>query len=210
MEKINPGQLELFTEHRQAPQAKSDRAKPRKGFFSPAWNYEKMIISFFAAVLVSVVSFSLGVEHGKRVSLARSNLRFDLSSRIKTPEAAMIASRKKQAPAGDHVISQQEEPKSVLYAPTTAVLTAEKPGREATPDDKDLAAKYTIQLASFKTRENAKKAAQMLRKKGFDPIILSKGSYTVLCVGNFSNKNSAQSKVADFKKQYQTCYVRRL
>ena len=69
---------------------------------------------------------------------------------------------------------------------------------------------YTIQLASYQSRKYADRAAEKLKKRGLSPLILSKGEYIVLCVGNFSDKKTAYSLLAEFKKQYRDCFVRRL
>lgn len=69
---------------------------------------------------------------------------------------------------------------------------------------------YIIQLASYKTKSFAEKEAESLKKKGFSPLILSKGNYSVLCVGSFPNKEVAQSLLSGLKKRYKDCYIRRL
>jgi hypothetical protein len=69
---------------------------------------------------------------------------------------------------------------------------------------------FTIQLASYRTKTYAQKEADELKKKGFSPIIFTKGDYIVLCVGSFNNKESAQSMLSQFKNRYQGCYIRRL
>lgn len=69
---------------------------------------------------------------------------------------------------------------------------------------------YTIQLASYKTKAHAEQEAERLRKKGISPLVLSKGAYTVLCVGNFPDEKSAKSLLPELKKRYQDCFIRRL
>ncbi len=69
---------------------------------------------------------------------------------------------------------------------------------------------YMIQLASYKTKTHAQKEVDLLKKNGFSPLVLTKGSYAVLYVGNLSNKKTAQSLLAELKKRYKDCYIRRL
>lgn len=69
---------------------------------------------------------------------------------------------------------------------------------------------FAIQLASFKTKTLAQKEAQVLERKGFVPLILSKGKFTVLCVGAFSKKEEAQSLLSELRKRYDDCFIRRL
>ena len=49
----------------------------------------------------------------------------------------------------------------------------------------ELGSGYTIQLASYKSKSFAQKEAELLKKKGFVPLVIPKGSYTILCVGKF-------------------------
>ncbi len=71
---------------------------------------------------------------------------------------------------------------------------------------------YTIQIASYQARESARKEAELLKKKGLNPIILSKGKYSVLCVGSFSNREKAQALLLELEKnkRYKGCIIRRL
>lgn len=69
---------------------------------------------------------------------------------------------------------------------------------------------YTIQVASFKASSSARREAEMLNKRGFKTFIFKKGKYTILCVGNFPNKESAQPLLSELSKNYKSCYIRRL
>lgn len=69
---------------------------------------------------------------------------------------------------------------------------------------------YVIQLASYQGKSYAEKEAQKLSKKGFTPLILSKGRYNILCIGNFDSKTKAQSVLTKLKKQYRDSFIRRL
>ena len=69
---------------------------------------------------------------------------------------------------------------------------------------------FTIQVASFKTKANAQKEAEMLKQKGLTTLFLARGGYTILCVGNFPNKETAQPLLSELNKHYGSCYLRRL
>lgn len=69
---------------------------------------------------------------------------------------------------------------------------------------------FTIQLASYKTTKYAQKEAEALKRKGFSPFVVSRGDYVAVCVGNFPDKNVAKNMLAELKKQYRDCYIRRL
>jgi hypothetical protein len=69
---------------------------------------------------------------------------------------------------------------------------------------------YTIQVATYQTKTYAQKEAELLRKNGFSPLVLSKDRYTIVCVGNFSDQKAAKSLLSELKKRYQDCFMRRL
>jgi hypothetical protein len=209
MDKNSASQLELFGETKGFSQRKSHSYGPKNSFFTSIWSYEKTVLSVIALFAVSVVAFSLGVEHGKRITLAKLTPRFDISAKAKTPDATLVAA---QALPKEPATETIAVPEPVNQQTTAATVIALPPLPQIKQNSSvSLAAgSYTIQLASFKTKENAQKAARSLKKRGLSPVILSKGSYTILCVGNFNNKTAAQSKVTEFKKNYQSCYVRRL
>jgi cell division septation protein DedD len=69
---------------------------------------------------------------------------------------------------------------------------------------------YTIQVASFKGKSNAQKEADLLRKRGYKASFLNSGSYVILCVGNFPNKETAQALLPELSKYYKDCRIRRL
>lgn len=69
---------------------------------------------------------------------------------------------------------------------------------------------YTIQVAAFKNRGLALKEAQLLAKKGLAPLVFAKGNYIILCVGKFSNQESARPLLDTLQKTYAGCRIRRL
>jgi hypothetical protein len=163
MEKQVDNQLELFSQPGEDPGSRTNRTE-RDSFSARIWGYEKAILFIIAVLIVGIVSFSLGVERGKRIA---------------------------------EVVVQPAPPlKKAELSAQPAVLTQMGP--------------YTIQVASFKARSNAEKEAQLLKKKGFTTLVLSKGSYVILCVGNFPNKETAQPLLSELSKYYRSCYIRRL
>lgn len=170
-------QLELFS------QSKDPRPQERRNnpFFAFVWTYEKTILLVIALVAVGVVSFSLGVEKGKRMALLRSDSRFDTASNKPRSQPAAAPAVPKAAPASGQTVV---------------------PG--------ELSGSYTIQLASFNTRSYAQKEMDKLKRKGYSALIMHKGKFIVLCVGSFPSKENAQILLAELRKSYKTCYVRRL
>jgi hypothetical protein len=90
----------------------------------------------------------------------------------------------------------------------TQLATASKQPVTLTPQKSE---SYAIQLATFGTKTLAQKEIELLRKKGYAPLVISKGKYIILYVGNFSNKELANKVLGEFKKRYSDCrIIRRL
>jgi len=69
---------------------------------------------------------------------------------------------------------------------------------------------FTIQVGSFKTRANALKEAENIKRRGLSALLFNKGSYFILCAGNFPNKEAAQAILVELNKRYGNCQIRRL
>jgi len=87
MEKHNPEQLELFQGNESIAMAQTDSS--RNGLRSPSLvrQYQKAIFSLVTVIFVSLVSYSFGVERGKRVALkaASSLVPLTTSAQPKVP-----------------------------------------------------------------------------------------------------------------------------
>lgn len=82
--------------------------------------------------------------------------------------------------------------------------------KEGIKEIKEYITNYTIQVASFLDRINAQKEADSLKRIGLSSIVLPKGKFSIVCVGNFSQRKEAESLLPKLKKQYQDCLIRRL
>ncbi|MDD5561282.1 MAG: SPOR domain-containing protein [Candidatus Omnitrophica bacterium] len=146
-EKQDYSQSELFTQSLGSGQYKP--RIPANPFLTRIRGYEKILLLIMGLVLLSIISFSLGVEKGKRTALAAS--------------------------------------KSI--GPASC---------------------YTIQVAAFKDRNLALRQAQWLTSQGLAPLVFAKGNYIILCVGKFSNQDSAQPLLIQLQRTYAGCRIRRL
>ncbi|MFH1190627.1 MAG: SPOR domain-containing protein [Candidatus Omnitrophota bacterium] len=124
------------------------KPRPRNSFFLRIRGYEKALLLIMGLVLISIISFSLGVEKGRQPAGVKNN-------------------------------------------------TIGSTG-------------YTIQLATFKNKQLALQEAQRLLKEGLIPMAFAKGDYIVLCVGKFSNQESAQPLLIQLQRTYAGCRIRRL
>jgi hypothetical protein len=157
--------------------------KPRGfSFLTYVRGYEKVILLIITFTITGIISFSLGVEKGKSLAMKR------------LPEEE-VYHKQATAVAQPRVIPPEQVQKEPESAP-----------KQNTPDG------YTVQLASYQSKVSAQKEAELLKKMGHSPLILSKGKYMVLCVGNFPSQQEAKSLLSQFEKgkRYKGCYVRRL
>ncbi|MFH0738692.1 MAG: SPOR domain-containing protein [Candidatus Omnitrophota bacterium] len=164
MNKANHSQLELFSHSRGA----SAGSVLSQNFLSRIWHYEKAILTIIGFIIVGIISFSFGVEKGRRTLISRDSV----------------------------VIKQTVQP--IQRAPAQVIIQNQAEGV------------YTIQVASFQTRNLAQKEEQLLKNRGHQTLLLAKSGYIVLCVGKFSDKNTARAKLSELKKRYGDCYIRRL
>lgn len=183
MEKVNPSQLELFSQTKNYSKIQG----PNNAFFTYIRNYEKTILIIVGFIITGIISFSLGFEKGRSLTTLKANPRFDMAAKIKP-----VAHKQTKT-------EQQYQPNNI-----------EKQDIIEQPKIKESIQNYTIQVATYQTKTHAEKEAQVLRKKGFAPLILSKGRYTIICIGNFPNKQTAKSLLSELKKRYQDCYIRRI
>jgi cell division protein FtsN len=199
MEREVPSQLELFS---QVKDYGEKNAKKGESFFSYMRNYEKQIILLICFFITAVVSFALGIEKGKRLTALKSaDTRFDTAKKI---DALAIEKLVKMQPATARPDNAR------ITKEITSTRETEKPSLSEQPKASFTMGGYTIQVASYRTKGSAEKEALVLRKRGFSPLVLSKGSFSIVCVGNFTYKKEAEPLLSKLRVQYQDCYVRRL
>lgn len=195
MEKQNYSQLELFSGSGNLDNPATNE-NGRKSFLLRIRPYEKALVIIIGFITISLFSFSLGVEKGKKI--AASAVSLERASLPALPQPVVnIIEPKENIPTSNPVV----------YPDKPGVLV--KKGREKTKGAKP---GYTIQVASYKTNTFAQKEAELLKKRGFSPLFLTKGNYTVLCVGTFASRNTAEGVLFELKKQrrYVGCLIRRL
>ncbi len=213
MEKKTTPQFDLFTQGR-ASSGEFPHDSPAR--ISAIRKYDKILLLSISFIVTVIVSFSLGVEKGKRMMALKSQAVFDTAMVRKTPPVA-----ERSAPAKGLAVSTGGQ--ISMQAPQQPVSTAAEPaqiepvsGRDpgqiqtVLPPAGNKGRAFTIQIATFKTRAHALKEMTALKQKGYPVYLTSKGKYTVLTVGNFSDKEAAKPILSKLKKNYQDCFIRRL
>lgn len=184
MERQEDHQLELFSQANDFGSSKA--VLPRNSFMRRLRNYEKGLLVTIGFITIAIISFSLGVEKGRKMASSTTLLERAALPMREEPVAGVL---ERQEPVPVKPDSQYAE---------TQVLAKK--------------AQYTIQLASYKTKSYAQKEAELLKKKGLAPVVLTKGNYVVVCVGNFADRVAAESLLSELKKQkrYTGCLIRRI
>jgi septal ring-binding cell division protein DamX len=175
-------QLELFSGSGRTTET---AGLSRNTFLGYIRGYEKIILIIMGFIVIAVVSFSLGVEKGRFLAPQAPAAKLDTASNIPTAGQKQEALIAKTKPLITNPAQAQE-------------ISSSKPGN------------YTIQLASFQSKNLAQKEAGALKKTGLTPLVISKGSYSVLCVGSFNSKETAKALLSQLRKKYQDSFIRRL
>lgn len=191
MEKKSPYQLEMFSSENQSL-LRNDGMRDNV-FFNFIRNYEKAVLIIIGMATVSIISFGLGVEKGKKIASVKFSPRLDMATKATLPPIVSV-----------------EKPKPEVLRQSVALPQESVEAKEKSAPQFLEPQGYVIQLASYKERNLADKEAEALKKKGFNPLILKKGDFTVLYVGHFANKETASSMLSELRKRYVDCYVRRL
>ena len=157
-------------------------------------SYEAFIIGLIGLVLIISIIFSLGVERGRNLELAKGSykdIQPQVGTKVKEPQIQPT-----EKPIEVEAQKQPEtKPSEQKIKKVVPVPTEEKP--------------FTIQVASFKTRTLAEKELTHLKNIGYSSDVLKKGSFFIVCVGTYEKKELAQQTLRDLTRIYKDCYVRR-
>jgi hypothetical protein len=208
MTKERPSQLELFSEHEDSEQI---IAKPvDSSFIDYVRLYEKAVLVIIGFLITGIVAFCLGVERGKTCAVSSAGNRYDVAGRKTETAPASVFSSRRESPK---VILPQSQNSGLSFSIKGQMKSMPVKQEIIIPDspsaEQDKSA-YTIQIASYSGRDGAEKEMARLREKGFSPLVIKKGSYSVVCVGTFNNKETARSLLTQLKSKYRDCYIRRL
>jgi cell division septation protein DedD len=172
------------------------------------FSHQSVIIIFICAVMLLIASFTLGVEKGKLIAkdtLTMEKISSDRAAAVPPLSAATTTKvlnvlPETQKPNGLAIV--KEEPSSTPLVPASMVA---QPKEHLLPQSG-----YTIQIATVKTDQAAKKMAEILTKKGWTSFTKPSGKYIVVLAGNYSRKEDAQIKLKELKKTYSDCFIKKI
>ena len=183
-----------------------EAGKPKYLLASLTLTSENLVVLSILCIMLTVFSFSIGFECGKRAVgleaerrsvIARAQMpvvkKVELKpAAINTSAAAGTVSQKIVAGGLPQTVENTTQP----IAPLKPLVDLRKP--------------YTIQVASYKDAKYGEKEAIGLKKKGYETLTLTKGDYSILCVGRFATKDEANIFARKLKYQYKDYVVRRM
>jgi len=162
---------------------------------------ENIIVLCIIFVMSSVLFFSFGVEKGRRVESVPNDSRPDQKTKkanVKSEKPVTGETQEKM------VVFPVDIPRELTEVgePLLQVPGKINDGQERL---------FTIQVASFKLEKNAQKEADRLKGVGHeDAFVVAKGSYSIVCVGKFSQRDEAKEFSNKLKNKYNDFLVRRL
>jgi cell division protein FtsN len=171
---------------------------------------KEIFLIFVFVVIMSVTCFTLGVNLGKKLALEKSGV---TEVDTKTVEMKSTAEEDVEETLAQPQLSDEEKLKQLMEESKEKLNTelqqfggeekkveAAVPAKsEATTATNDTG-KYTIQLGSYSTMEEAKQFAEGFTVRGYNPIIneviiAGKGTWYRVSLGLFANVQEAKDYV---------------
>ncbi len=183
---------------------------------------DKIILSSVVIVLLLTLTFSIGVEKGKKITSGNnkdidgnyinqtsktiSEINEDLDINIKNKpysldDNSFLKEIADNTPIKTKLSNEQNESIAVQSKTEISLNIAKKDINKVS---------YSIQVASFLKENSARQEADELKKQGYPVSLIKKGKYVVVYVGNFKNEIDAKNRMNLLKKKYKDCILRRL
>lgn len=196
-------QFELFPNTVKLPAKKEDHIRFFLKEMTLSW--ENLVVLLVFLVVTMVVSFSIGIDQGRRKLLAENVLKARSAATAKGDETPVSSPAFTPAKAPDDKTPPAAEP-----AEKAGVLQLALADKESVANKEKDVKIYTIQVASFKKEKQAQQEAEQLKKKGFEILVLPKGKYSIVCVGKFEQCDAAKIFLKKLQGRYKDCLVRSL
>ena len=144
---------------------------------------DTLILLAVIAILLFIISFSIGVEKGKNIARGISGVKEEIASPARSQDTATTRST---------IIKEGAE--------------ANQRSEEGAGEDRE---RYHVQVASFKKENSASKEVERLEDNGYPVVVMKKGDYVVIYVGGFESEGEARSNFQNLKKKYKDCIFKK-
>lgn len=170
---------------------------------------EIILILLFVVVLI-ITSFTLGIRLGKKLSFADAGIKTEDQKSVELKSG--LEEDVEKTVGEDSKLTDEEKLKRLMDESKTRLSdelekfsTEEKPAQAATASSEgapvsSMAGKYTIQLGSYPTMEEAKQFSEGFTVRGYSPIINQttlegKGTWYRVSLGLFTTVEEAKTYV---------------
>ena len=190
-----------------------DINKPKFLLANLTLSLESLVIFTNLGIMVALFSFSLGVERGKHLAAQaldeRVSSAWNVGARTMAPSVAAVV-------PVPRVLSEQRPLVNHGYVSLNIHKTFSMPVERGVAKPKTgniistgSGTRFTLQAATYENEEYAKQDALLLKAKGFQSFLIKNGKYWLVCVGNFTNKESATAFLSKLPGGYRSSQVRR-
>lgn len=188
--------------------------RDRKSFLSRhqlTLTYDKLLVVLIAWVIVFALTYSFGVEHGKRA--VERSLESLLPAHTDTVSLNVGSKTSSETSTlnGETVILVNQEP-AVDAKHIPAGQTVSDPRSPSSFPVADLAKEgsYTVQLVTYANEKQAIREIDHLKTKGHEGFVIPSGHYYQVCANYFDDKVKAGNFLKQFSElsRYPDAYVR--
>ncbi|MCK5393426.1 MAG: SPOR domain-containing protein [Candidatus Omnitrophica bacterium] len=181
---------------------------------------DKIILSSVVIILLFTLTFSIGVEKGKKIAsgnnkhidknyinqtsktISEINKNLDIENKPESlDDNSFLKEIAENTPIKTELSNAQNESIAVQSETEITLNIAKKDITKVS---------YSIQVASFLKENSALQEADELKKQGYLVSLIKKGKYVVVYVGNYKNEIEAKNRMNLLKKKYKDCILRRL
>jgi cell division septation protein DedD len=164
-----------------------------------------------ALLMLMVLSFSLGVEKGRRIvrflqPVHQAQVKVVPGHAVTVEPMTPI----QPSPKIDSKDFKMNVPPKAVSLPAANTVVLEKSVALIQREVEILKDFYTVQVASFKQEKYAKQEAMNLKQKGYQIFVIPKGQHSIVCVGRFAKKTEAVAMSGKLRRFYKDCVVRDL
>lgn len=211
-------QGELFREEAQESHFSGFSGSAKKSFLSRyelSITLDKLLLGVVALLVIFVLSYSFGVERGKRIMEKRLETLIPKHSEVLATVTEAADEHQKSAQETVLIIDQptlkaQEMPASVTAPVTPKNAEPQKPASLLPPPDLSKGRTYTIQLVTYMDEKKTAIEVNRLKAKGHEGFVIPSGPYFQVCVNYFESHSKALSWIKQFRDagRYPGAYVR--
>ncbi len=219
-------QFELFPGASANPGETSQRSYILRAITLPP---ENIIVLCIILLMVFVLSFSMGVERGRKAvpaipspqeKIPLQNKNNAIITPLSKPATVSTIAAKQPNTQGSSVnpkavnknvplqivsgVNASIQTAMINKAPAVVVPVVSKPTKPLENFN------YTIQVASYKQASFAQKEADRLKLTGLDAFVVGKGNYSIVCVGKFIQTADAKKMTSKLKGRYKDYLIRSL